>query len=388
MIKEKDQRGKKFEKILKELDSFKKKDYKFSSGKILGSMCTQPHEISIKGYIKFLDTNLGDPELFPGTNEIEFYLKKFVMKLLNAPQSAQSIIVSGGTEGNINAMWLAKKLSGKKEIILSKSAHFSFKKIASLMDMKLISIPLTKDYTMDINRIRKKINNNTAAIVGIAGSTELGTIDPIPELSDICVNENIFLHVDAAFGGFVIPFFKNINNLKIEFDFKLKGVSSISIDFHKMGYSAIPLGILVIRKKIWMNKISVESQCINSEKQIGILGTRSGGPVAGAYAVSKFFGIDGYSKLIKDRMGLTRYIENEITKIGLNLIIKPKMNVIGVKIKNLNYVYTKLSELGWKVNKINRLSCLRIVVMPHLTKKSIDKFIPILKKVCKEAGEI
>ena len=87
-------------------------------------------------------------------------------------------------------------------------------------------------------------------------------------------------------------------------------------------------------------------------------------------------------------MNLTRYIESEIIKIGLELIIKPEMNVIGVKIKNLDYVNKKLSDLGWKVNKINRLSCLRIVVMPHLTKKSIDEFIPILKKVCKESGEI
>jgi len=74
-------------------------------------MCTKPHDISVKGYIKFLDTNLGDPELFPGTNEIEKNLKEFVLKLLNSPKSAQGIIVSGGTEGNINAMWLAKKLS-------------------------------------------------------------------------------------------------------------------------------------------------------------------------------------------------------------------------------------------------------------------------------------
>ena len=64
------------------------------------------------------------------------------------------------------------------------------------------------------------------------------------------------------------------------------------------------------------------------------------------------------------------------------------MNVIGIKIKNIENVYKKLSELGWKVNKINRLSCLRIVVMPHITKKSIDKFIPILKKVCIEVEEI
>ena len=111
---------KKYNKILNELDKYKKKDCSFSSGKIIGSMCTQPHEIAIKAYVKFLDTNLGDPELFPGSNKIESNLKKFIFKLLNAPKSAGGVIVSGGTEGNITAIWLAKELSKKNEIIFLK----------------------------------------------------------------------------------------------------------------------------------------------------------------------------------------------------------------------------------------------------------------------------
>ena len=378
----------KYRNILKILDKYKNKDFTFSSGKIIGSMCTKPHEISTKAYIQFLDTNLGDPELFPGTNEIEIALKKYILKLLNAPKTARGITVSGGTEGNITAMWLAKELTKKNEIILSKSAHFSFKKIASLIDMKLITIPLTEKYVIDINKLKNKINDNTAAIIGIAGSTELGTIDSIPQLSDISLDENIFLHVDAAFGGFIIPFLKILNYKVTDFDFKLKGVNSISIDAHKMGYSAIPFGLLAVREKKWLDKISVESHCINSKRQTGLLGTRSGGPVAAAYAVTKFLGKKGYTKLIENCMNLTVYIESEINKIGLELITKPTMNVLGIKIKNLDEVYKKLSDLGWKVNKIDRISCLRIVVMPHITKKSIDEFIPILKKVCMEVGEI
>jgi tyrosine decarboxylase/aspartate 1-decarboxylase len=379
---------KKYDNILNELDKYKNKDFTFSSGKIIGSMCTQPHDIAAKAYVKFLDTNLGDPELFPGTNEIEIALKKFILKLLNAPKTAGGIIVSGGTEGNITAMWLAKELSEKSEIILPISAHFSFKKIASIMNMKLIPIPLTKDYVVDTTELKNSINVNTAAIIGLAGSTELGTIDSIPVLSDICFDENIFLHIDAAFGGFVIPFLKDLNYEFIDFDFKLKGVSTISIDAHKMGYSAIPLGLLAVKEKNWFDKISVESHCINSNIQTGILGTRSGGPVAAAYAVTKLFGKKGYLKLIEKCMKLTSYTEKELRKIGLNIIIKPSMNVIGVKIKNLDKVNEKLSNLGWKVNKIDRISCLRIVIMPHVTKNRIDQFISILKKVCIDLGEI
>lgn len=375
-------------KILTELQNYKDKDFTFSSGKILGSMCTQPHPITKKAYIDFLESNLGDPELFPGTKKIESKLINFVSNLLNAPKKASGLITSGGTESNITAIWIAKNLSKKKEILIPDNAHFSFEKINSLMDIKLNFITLNKNFVMNISNIRKKINNNTAAIIGMAGSTELGTIDPIPELSEICKDENIFLHVDAAFGGFVIPFLKELGYNLTDFDFNLEGVSSISIDYHKMGYSAIPLGSLIIRNKEWLDKISINTPYISSKKQSGLLSTRSGGPVAAAYAVSKYLGKKGYKDLIKNCMNNTEYIITKINELGLNLVTKPILNVLGVKLKNPAKVVKKLTDYGWKVNKMERLSAIRIVVMPHVTKDVIDEFIPILKKVCKETRDI
>jgi len=374
--------------IFKELDTYKKRDFSFSNGHILGSMCTKPHPISKKAHIKFLETNLGDPELFPGTKQIESKLIEFTKKLLNAPKSSTGQIVTGGTEGNITAMWIAKQLSGKKEIIIPETAHFSFQKIASLMDMKLVTVPITKEYTIDTAKLKSKITKDTAAVVGIAGSTELGTIDPIPEISDICNKKDIFLHVDAAFGGFVIPFLKKLGYDVPDFDFKQKGVSSISIDFHKMGYSSLSLGTIIIRDGTWFDKISVDSPYISVKKHIGILGTRSGGPVVAAYTVAKYLGLDGYEKVIKNCMQTTKYTEKRLQEIGLNLIIKPTMNVLGVKLSKPGEIADKLSDMGWRVNKMSRLSCIRIVLMPQINKKNIDEFIPALEKVCKEVGEV
>jgi len=374
--------------VLKELEKYRNKDYSFASGKILGSMCTQPHPIAKKAYINFLETNLGDPDLFSGSREIESKYISFISNLLNAPKTAGSVIVSGGNESNITAIWIAKNLSRKKEVLFPSSAHFSFDKLASMMDVKLVPISLTKDYKMDVSDFKKKISKNTLAVVGVAGSTELGTIDPIPELSDICRDEHIFLHVDAAFGGYVIPFLNNLGYNVPNFDFKLKGVSSISIDAHKMGWSAIPLGTLFIRNKSWFEKISVESHCVSSKTQSGILGTRSGGPVAAAYAVAKYLGKDGYKNMVKQCMDNTIYLDKKLTKIGLNLVVKPTINVIGVKLKNPEKVAKQLSKHGWKVNIMDRISSIRIVVMPHVTRKVLDDFIPVLKKVCKNLGEI
>ncbi len=374
--------------ILKELNFLQQRDFCFSSGHILGSMCTQPHPIAREVYLRFLETNLGDPELCPGTKEIESRFLQFIAHLLHAPKTAVGQIVSGGTEGNITAMWLAKQLSGKKEIVLPVSAHFSFQKIASLVGMKLVEIPLTKDYVMDLSSLKKNVGKNTAAVVGLAGSTELGTVDPIPEISTLCSDEQVFFHVDAAFGGFVIPFLKRLGYNVPHFDFLLKGVSTISIDSHKMGYAAIPLGTLMIRKKHWLESISVESPYISSEKQAGILGTRSGAPVAAAYAVAQYLGYEGYTDMVRSCMEVTTYTEQRINELGLGLVLKPTMNVLGVKLKSPGRVVKKLSEKGWRVNKIERLSCIRLVLMPQITKEIIDEFIPVLRKTCEEVGEL
>ena len=376
------------DKIFKELTALQKRDFSFSSGHILGSMCTQPHPIAKEAYMRFLETNLGDPEMCPGTKEIESRYIEYVAALLHAPKTSGGQIVSGGTEGNITAMWIAKQLSGKYEVVLPESAHFSFQKIGSLMNMTLKTVPLTKEYVLDAHAMKKKIGRNTAAVVGIAGSTELGAIDPIPEMSDLCADEHLFLHIDAAFGGFVIPFLRELAYDVPSFDFQLQGVSSIAIDAHKMGYAAIPLGTLILRQKQWLNAISVESPYISSERQYGILGTRSGAPVAAAYAVARYLGHEGYRAMVKSCMDVTNYTEERITPLGLSLVTKPTMNVLGVRLKRPGRIVKKLSEQGWRVNKIERLSCIRLVLMPQITKQIIDEFIPVLKKTCEAEGEL
>lgn len=374
--------------VLQKLKKIREKDFTFSSGRILGSMCTKPHPIAIKAYIDFLETNLGDPELFLGTKEIEQKYIKFILNLLHSPNKSSGIICSGGTEGNITGIWIAKNLSKKKEVIIPKSAHFSFNKTASLMGVKLVSIPLNNEYVMDFSSLKKKINSKTAAVVGIAGTTELGLIDPIPEISDLCFDEKIFLHVDAAFGGFVIPFMKKLGYNTTTFDFSLKGVSSITIDAHKMGYSAIPLGIFTVREKKWLDEISVKTPYLSSINQSGILSTRSGGPVAAAYAVSKYLGIEGYKNVVERCLKLSIYTSSKIKNLGLNLVKEPFMNVIAIKLKNPEKVVKNLTNVGWKLNKMDRLSAVRIVIMPHISKKIIDSFLIDFKKVCEECNEI
>ena len=143
--------------VFRRLKEFKKKDMTHRSGKILGSMCTCPHPVGLRAYQMFLESNLGDPGLFKGTKAMEDEVINLLGDLLGK-QDIHGHIITGGTEANIMAMRAARNSAklenpGIKdpEIIVPKSAHFSFKKAADMLCLNIMEAKLDSDYKVDVN---------------------------------------------------------------------------------------------------------------------------------------------------------------------------------------------------------------------------------------------
>ena len=375
--------------ILNELDLIQENDLKYSSGRILGSMCTEAHPFGKEVYIKFLDSNLGDPGLFKGTKSIEDKTIRIIGKLLNL-DDAYGNIVTGGTEANIMAIRAARNHVRKYknikngEIILPRSAHFSFKKAADMMNLKIVEADLDENYKIDVESIRNKITDNTVAIVAIAGTTELGLIDPIEEISQIAYENNIYFHVDAAFGGFSIPFLKYAGYEYPEFDFKLPGVCSITVDPHKMALAPIPAGGIIFRKKEYLKVMAVDSPYLTVKTQSTIVGTRLGASTAATYALLKYFGCEGYSKLARDLMDNTHFLKKSLEKIGYDIIVEPELNIVAFNhpTKSPEELSDELEKInGWKVSVANCPKAIRIVLMNHVTKTHLKEFLDDLEKL-------
>ena len=163
------------EDIFENLKKFQDMDMSYESGRILSSMCTKPDPIAMEAYKMFIETNLGDPGLFPGTALMESEVIEMLGQLLHL-ENPSGHLVTGGTEANIMAMTVAKYLfqekhEGTPEIILPVSAHFSFKKIISMLSLKPRYVPLDENYKMDVSKIEDLITENTMAIVAIAGTS-------------------------------------------------------------------------------------------------------------------------------------------------------------------------------------------------------------------------
>jgi tyrosine decarboxylase/aspartate 1-decarboxylase len=371
--------------VLKELNARLNKDFTFGSGRIIGSMCTRPHPLAKKIYSRFLEKNLGDSGLFPGTLELENEAIRMIGGMLSNPDAAGHV-VTGGTEANILALWAAQKLAKKKknEVIVPVSAHCSFDKAGDLLGLKIVRVGLNRDFSMDVEAARKAVNPRTLAIVGVAGTTGLGVVDPIPELSELALRNKLYLHVDAAFGGFVLPFLKELGFDSPIFDFAVDGVSSLTIDPHKMGLAAIPAGGLLFRNQEIKESISWNISYLagGEAKHATIVGSRSGASVIAVWALMKHLGREGYKQIVKRCMNLTLRLADEIPRIsGLDIMTKPTMNLVGLTSRTLKVpeIAQELRLRGWAVALFPKH--IRIVIMPHVHEQHVDAFLEDLKVV-------
>jgi len=381
---------KKEEDVLAELIEKRKKCAFFSDGRILSSVYSKPTDISLKAFSIFHDVNALDTYLFPEIEAMEKEVIEWLSKLYKAKRG-DGYITSGGTESNIVALWVAKKLYPKrKEVIAPRSVHYSIDKACDLLSLKLIKTPLDENFKADISYIKKRISRRTLAIVLTAGTSSLGVIDPIEAANDIC--DDIYFHVDAAFSGFVIPFLKR---KKIKLSFELENLDSIAVDPHKMGLSPIPSGAIIFRDESYLERVAFEASYLPSKakKTKTLLGSRPGGSIAAIWANIKLLGINGYQNIVEKCISNTKYLIKKLNAIdALELVIKePEINFIAIKLSKNQKKFKNIEELQRELERRNFLasvdketSSLRIVIMPHITKDVIDSFIAALESIFKK----
>jgi tyrosine decarboxylase/aspartate 1-decarboxylase len=366
--------------IFAELAVWKKKDVPY--GRVLSSMCTCPHPVAVKAHEQFVRANLGDPKLFPGTAQIERVCVAMMGDLLHLPE-APGYVTTGGTESNIQALRAAVLRHGdinreKANIVVPDSAHYSFQKASQLLGVKLRRAPLDDMLRVDPTEMAALVDEDTIALVAVAGTTEFGQVDPVEEIGRIAEEKNVFFHVDAAFGGFVIPFLKGCQP---KFDFSVPGVSSIVIDPHKMGLSTIPSGGLLYRNESLIRPLEISAQYLTSQVQTSLVGTRSGAAAAATYAVMRYLGRDGYRNIVAQCMENTALLVDLLGDFGLEPVIDPVMNIAAFDVPDPLAVRRKLCDYNWYVSTTVRPRALRMVVMPHVTEEVVRAFAADLKQV-------
>jgi tyrosine decarboxylase/aspartate 1-decarboxylase len=363
--------------VMRILAETRARDYSYD--RFFSTMCTLPHPIAVRAHDMFLETNLGDPGLFPGVAELEERVVQMLGEMLGCPDAA-GYVSTGGTESNIQAIRAARNEAGIKDgnIVVPASAHFSFDKIGDLLSLEVRKAELDESLKVDLSSVESLLDERTVALVGIAGTTEYGQVDPIEGLAKLAGERAIHLHVDAAFGGFVLPFLDR----KFAWDFSVPEVSSITIDPHKMGMSTIPAGGLLFRGQKCLNALETETHYLTKARQASLTGTRSGAAAAATYAVMMHLGREGFKRMVDYCMDLTHHLVEGAREIGVSPAIEPIMNVVALQVPSPAQVREELMKRGWHVSMTREPNrALRLILMKHMTRDNIDLFLKDLKAI-------
>ena len=321
-------------------------------------------QVAQEAYLSFFSVNALYPTIFPSVARFEQEVVEMTADLLHGKHAVGSI-ASGGTESNLLGVKSARDRAralrpeiSVPEMVVPESAHPSFWKAAGYFGLKVVVTPLTKDGVVDVPAFLAAVDDNTVLMVGSAPSTVLGMVDPIPDMAAPAKERNISFHVDACVGGFFLPFIEKLGYPVIPWDFRVPGVTTISADLHKFGYTAKGASVILSRDPdIYRHQVfefGPPSRPKGYYVTPTMAGTRPGGAIAAAWAVLNYLGEDGYLRLVDETMSYIRRFQEGINAIeGLVVLGEPAMSLFAYTSTTLDIyaVATGMEDRGWIVSK-------------------------------------
>ena len=338
--------------------------------RVLSSMCTEPHPAAREAAGQFLGTNPGDPATYPSVARLEQRAVRGLGEIAGLP-AAVGYVASGGTEANIQAVRAARNRAETPtpNIVVPKNAHFSFRKAAELLGVDIQVSPVTDDHTADVDGMARLIDAETVMVTGVAGSTEYGRVDPITAIAELASDHDIHCHVDAAWGGFVLPFTED------PWNFADAPIDTMTIDPHKMGRAAIPAGGFLARESAILEALEVDTPYLESESQVTLGGTRSGAGVASVVAVLDELWPDGYARQYDRCQANADWLAASLEDLGID-VVEPRLPIVAAAVPHS--VVETLRQDGWRIAQTSGDE-LRIVCMPHVMRSALESFVADLE---------
>ncbi|MFJ6673466.1 pyridoxal phosphate-dependent decarboxylase family protein [Actinosynnema sp. NPDC091369] len=290
-----------------------------------------------------------DPTAFPSLLRLENDVVRTAARLLGGGDAAVGTVTSGGTESCLLAVVAARDSRpdvARPSIVLPETAHAAFHKAAHYFGVRVVAVPVDPDtFRADPAAMAAAIDDSTVLVVASAPSYAHGVVDPVAGIAAAALARGVRCHVDACIGGWVLPHAPDVP----PFDFSVPGVTSISVDLHKYAYC--PKGTSVLlhasadlrRAQYFASAAWPGYTMLNSTTQ----STRSGGPLAAAWAVLRHVGDDGYRALALQALESTRVLREGIGEIdGLRVLGTPTSTLLAVTAARDDFdVFTVADEM-------------------------------------------
>ena len=357
-----------------------------------------------QAYAIHSQTNPLHSDLWPSITKYEAEIVAMTGHMLGAEQAGPGAEVcgtlsSGGTESILLAMKTyrdrARREQGNERpnIVAPNTAHAAFDKAAQYFGIELRKIPVGEDLRADVKAMKKALDRHTICLVGSAPAFPHGVIDPIPELAAIAFARKIGFHTDACLGGFVLPFARELGHAITEFDFRVQGVTSMSVDTHKYGYAAKGTSVVLYRdKELRRNQWFTLSDWPGGMYFSPTLsGSRPGGLSAACWAAMMAMGHAGYLESTRKILAAAATVRAGIESVAELELLGDPLWVLSFaardpKALDIYRVSDLMSQKGWNLNGLHRPSCVHIALTLRHTEAGVaERFVEDLREATAEA---
>ncbi len=348
--------------VLAALEALRSADLPTHGGRTLAyvydSGLAEADEVGRSAVASYAASNGLDPTAFPSLLRMENELVGFACDLLGAPETAVGTVTSGGTESILLAVQAARDARpdvAAPSMVLPATAHAAFRKAAHYFGVRPVQVPVDAGFRADPGAMVAAVDDSTVLVAVSAPSYAHGVVDPVAEVAAAAAARGVRCHVDACIGGWVLPYAARLGRQVPPWAFEVEGVTSISVDLHKYAYT--PKGASVLlhrtpglrRPQFFASADWPGYTMLNSTTQ----STKSGGPLAAAWAVVHTIGDDGYLRLTEQVLdGMDRLLAGLSEIPALHVVAAPDSTLVALETDGSCDVFTVADEMvaaGWYV---------------------------------------
>ncbi|MCR9287740.1 MAG: pyridoxal-dependent decarboxylase [Bacteroidetes bacterium] len=338
---------------------------------------------------------LGDSEpFFAGTQHLERELISICAEdiLKGEPDAQDGYIAAGGTEANIQAVWIYRNYFMREKgadiseigILCSEDSHYSMFKAGNLLNLKNYPIKVNFD-NRQINKshlsatIQKAQKDGIRYFIVVANmmTTMFGSVDEVSDYVEILEQEKIAfkLHVDGAFGGFIYPF----SAPQLSLNFNNPHVTSVTLDAHKLVEAPYGTGIFLIRKGWIKYACTEEAQYVNG-LDVTLSGSRSGANAVAVWMILMTYGPNGWFEKIHILNYRTKWLCEQLDELNIEYFRQSGSNIVAIKSEYISEALAHQFGLVPDIH-IGKANWYKIVVMDHVTVDELDKFITAVREM-------
>ncbi len=400
--------------IAAELADFRIDDSPTTGGQVLAyvydSGIPDLEEVANAALSAFSGVNALDPTVFPSVARIENDLVGWGLDLVHGGPAAAGLATSGGTESCMLAVkaareqWRARHPDSNQTpiVIMPITAHSAFVKGTYYFGLERVMLPVDPEsFTVRPEQVLQALDEageRAALVVLSTPSYAHGVLDPVAAVASEAAARGVPVHVDACIGGWILPFMDDLGFDVPQFDFRVPGVRSISVDLHKYAYAPKGASLLLFSDPDYrLNAFFAYSDwpgypVVNTTMQ----STKSAGPMAAAWAVCRRIGYDGYLALVASAREATERIVAAVDEIdGLRVLGTPATTLVALAADGPDGIdpfvlADTMKARGWFIQAQPGVAGLPRTA--HLTVQSttlgrMDEFLDALRAAAAEASQ-